>query len=647
MPLPDRARPSTLALALALLTGAKAARAELPSFDAHTWRPSTDPNASLVLEPAITPGPGVFSFGAVTTYAYRPLTLRMPATGDVTARPVEHALELDVLANLGIGRRFAIGVIAPVMVYQTGSSGLPKTASDVSKVPGTAMGDVGVTMKGSLVRNENGGFGLAALGYVSIPTGNGHAFAGDGSPTVTARLLAEYTLLVATAQASLGYTLRTRNPAWPDPSIGGYTFGDAIPWSIGVGLRPGVFGLDPGNRQRWEVAAHGSLPAGPVGPFGLGDPGSAALSPALLGVSDRIELGHYRDAYVLAGADIGLNGAIGVPVARFVASIGWAPRAHDMDGDGVEDDVDGCPEIPEDRDGFEDSDGCPEVDNDDDGVLDRDDACPSEAGAESTDPAKNGCPSADSDGDGIEDAKDACPTRPEDKDGFEDDDGCPDLDNDRDGIADRDDACPNEAGEASSDPSRHGCPSRDRDGDTFTNDVDRCPDEPETFNGVADDDGCPDEGGKPLVTIDAKNVVRVASPIRITGGVEPEVDAASLTTLRALGATVNAHADWSLAVGVKPGKGDATQAQLDALTRALAVVSELARFCRRDGAAEAVGWDAVKKNAQAGSDVAFLVLVTPPIQAPKPVQTTPGTPPKSPPPPYPAPLTPLTSPSPL
>lgn len=647
MPLPDRARPSTLALALALLTGAKAARAELPSFDAHTWRPSTDPNASLVLEPAITPGPGVFSFGAATTYAYRPLTLRMPATGDVAARPIEHALELDAIANLGIGQRFAIGVLAPVMVYQTGTSSLPKTASDVSKIPATAMGDVGVSMKGSLVRNDNGGFGLAALGYVSIPTGNGHAFAGDGSPTVTARLLAEYTLLVATAQVSLGYTLRTRNPVWPDRSIGGYTFGDAIPWSIGVGLRPGVFGLDPGNRQRWEVAAHGWLPAGPVGPFGLGDPGSAALSPALLGVSDRIELGHYRDAYVLAGADIGLNGAVGVPVARVVASIGWAPRAHDMDGDGVEDDVDGCPEIPEDKDGFEDSDGCPEVDNDDDGVLDRDDACPNEAGVESTDPAKNGCPSADTDGDGIEDAKDACPTRPEDVDGFEDDDGCPDLDNDRDGIADRDDACPNEAGEASSDPSRHGCPSRDRDGDTFANDLDRCPDEPETFNGVADDDGCPDEGGKPLVTVDAKNVVRLASPIHVTNAAEPDVDPASAMTLRALAATVNAHADWSLAVGVKPGKGDSTKAQLDALTRALAVVRELAQFCRRDGAAEAVGWDAVKKNAQAGSEVAFLVLVTPPIQAPKPVQTTPGAPPKSPPPPYPAPLTPLTSPSPL
>ena len=91
------------------------------------------------------------------------------------------------------------------------------------------------------------------------------------------------------------------------------------------------------------------------------------------------------------------------------------PRAGsgDRDGDGIPDDVDQCPRIPEDLDGFQDDDGCPDEDND---------------------------------GDGITDKLDKCPNEPEDRDGFEDDDGCPDPDNDKDGVPDLADKCPNEPG---------------------------------------------------------------------------------------------------------------------------------------------------------------------------------------------------------
>ncbi|MCL2723201.1 MAG: thrombospondin type 3 repeat-containing protein [Polyangiaceae bacterium] len=364
---------------------ADVARAEAPSVNTRTWRPSTDPSASMIVEPAMTPGPGVYSFGGYASYAYRPLILH---ANDTTYRIVKHATGFDAVANLGIGKRFAVGADVPLILYQTG--GLPPAVSD--KVPATAMGDIGLTMKGTFVPNESGGFGLAGIGLVTLPTGGRSSFASDGSVTVGARIIAEYTLLIAAVQASLGYTLRTDHRTWPGSDIGGYRFGDEIPWSIGFMFRPGILGVDPGNRQRWEIAAHGSVPAGPVGPFGAGDPGSAALSPALLGVSDRVELGHYRDAFVLVGAEVGLNQAIGVPVFRGIVSVGWAPRDHDMDHDGIPDDVDGCPEIPEDKDGFEDSDGCPDIDNDEDGILDKDDACPNVPGEPSSDPARNGCP---------------------------------------------------------------------------------------------------------------------------------------------------------------------------------------------------------------------------------------------------------------
>ena len=63
------------------------------------------------------------------------------------------------------------------------------------------------------------------------------------------------------------------------------------------------------------------------------------------------------------------------------------PKPGDRDGDGLTDDVDKCPDEPEDKDGFEDDDGCPDPDNDKDSVLDKDDKCPTEPGV-----PPDGCP---------------------------------------------------------------------------------------------------------------------------------------------------------------------------------------------------------------------------------------------------------------
>jgi outer membrane protein OmpA-like peptidoglycan-associated protein len=132
----------------------------------------------------------------------------------------------------------------------------------------------------------------------------------------------------------------------------------------------------------------------------------------------------------------------------------------DRDHDGILDNVDRCPDTPEDKDGFQDSDGCPDLDND---------------------------------ADGIPDVSDKCPNEPEDKDGFQDEDGCPELDNDKDGILDRVDKCPNEPEDNDGWESLDGCPDPDNDNDGILDVNDLCPFEPETVNGYADNDGCPDE----------------------------------------------------------------------------------------------------------------------------------------------------------
>lgn len=134
----------------------------------------------------------------------------------------------------------------------------------------------------------------------------------------------------------------------------------------------------------------------------------------------------------------------------------------DRDEDGVPDRDDACPDLPEDRDGFQDEDGCPDLDNDGDGVPDRFDAAPDLPEDLDGHADTDGIPDLDNDGDGVPDILDACPDTPEDLDGVADGDGCPERDADRDRILDEDDQCPEEA---------------------------------ETYDGIDDDDGCPDEIG--------------------------------------------------------------------------------------------------------------------------------------------------------
>ncbi len=176
----------------------------------------------------------------------------------------------------------------------------------------------------------------------------------------------------------------------------------------------------------------------------------------------------------------------------------------DRDGDGLEDDIDLCPDMAgaielngcpdKDGDGIADYkdkcpnyaglaafDGCP--DSDGDGISDNDDECPNMAGTVEN----KGCPSQDRDEDGIPDAIDNCP----DTKGTAANKGCPEvqlMDKDGDGIADAEDRCPNIAGVASA----SGCP--DRDGDGVADSSDKCP----SLAGLRTFNGCPDSDGDGL-----------------------------------------------------------------------------------------------------------------------------------------------------
>jgi outer membrane protein OmpA-like peptidoglycan-associated protein len=134
-------------------------------------------------------------------------------------------------------------------------------------------------------------------------------------------------------------------------------------------------------------------------------------------------------AATLGGGGGFLRG-MGCPQARVFAMIGYVPSERivgDRDHDGLLDDVDSCPNEPEDVDFFEDKNGCPDPDNDGDGIPDTADRCPN--GPEDRDnfADSDGCPDEDNDGDTIPDTADKCPAELETVNGYLDEDGCPDT----------------------------------------------------------------------------------------------------------------------------------------------------------------------------------------------------------------------------
>jgi hypothetical protein len=118
--------------------------------------------------------------------------------------------------------------------------------------------------------------------------------------------------------------------------------------------------------------------------------------------------------------------------ANIYGGLNWPihyKKLKDMDGDGVSDGEDTCPDLP----GSHYTDGCP--DSDGDKVADDDDKCPNKPGRKSL----GGCP--DTDTDGVSDLEDQCP----DVFGGKKTKGCPDSDGD--GLHDGEDKCPDIAGE--------------------------------------------------------------------------------------------------------------------------------------------------------------------------------------------------------
>lgn len=616
----------SLALVLALIAAPVSAQ-EVPSLDLRRLELPTDEQGGLYTEPARAPGHLNWNVAAAASYANRLVVLKN-GDGQELAVPVRHQVSMDYLFGIGLGDRVALGVVLPSVVYQSGTD-ISDRVSGATSLPRAALGDVALSAKAVLLpAGDLGGFSLAGLARVTLPTGDPNSYVSNGATTGQLRLLSELSLVLLTLRATVGATVRGS-----ETTYAGRTFGHELPWGAAVVLRPQALGWDERGRWAWSIETHGAVALTPS--FA-----ASAASPAVIGAFARYTP---SEISLFAGVEAPLGSAVGVPLVRGVLGLGWAPRFYDADEDGIEDEKDECAELAEDRDGFQDSDGCPDFDNDDDGVgddtdkcpnekedtdgfededgcLDSDDdhdgipdandACPREAGKDSPDPKLRGCPLRDRDMDGIYDADDKCPKKAEDRDGFEDTDGCPDPDNDQDGIPDTDDSCPEVAGLAREDAKQNGCPSPDKDGDTYDDEDDKCPTAAETFDGFEDADGCPDTDPKKprplLARYDEKTQsVRVAAPIAFEAMPRAlELTQKSHLALRALGTLLNEKPGITLLVGVKPQNTTPAAAQ-EALNRSSTIVLLLRALAHRDDAAESVAYSVVAKLPGANSGVGF------------------------------------------
>jgi OOP family OmpA-OmpF porin len=507
---------------VATTPAAHAAELRLAPIDLQAFRPAMDSKGYFTLNSSQVLGQGDFSFGLVSTWGSKVLDVSNPSIqpGGTTSRfevrniitpSLQGAIGLTKFAHFGL----ELGAVIPFTIlsgraYPTDPNVLPTPDDDRDfTFSAQGIGDIMLHPKVRLMNAARNKLGLAVIPSVVLPTGDKNAFLGEGKLIFqpTAVIDGEFGYLGRFRVAlNGGARIRGTESRFVDDGMidtAPRTYAGAAPLiNTGYGLRVknelvgglGVsFGVVP---QKFDVVGE------VYGQLGLGakriEAGNEVSLPPIIEAVGGIKLYMARNSFFLLGGGWRLaSNTYGAAAPRAFVGFIFEPNIGDRDGDGYKDDVDQCPDDPEDFDDFEDADGCPDPDNDKDGILDVDDKCPNDPETKNGFQDADGCPDSttnDRDGDGIPDNVDKCPDDPEDKDGFEDADGCPDPDNDKDGILDINDLCPNDPEDKDGFEDADGCPDPDNDHDRILDVNDKCPNEPETYNGFEDEDGCPDKG---------------------------------------------------------------------------------------------------------------------------------------------------------
>jgi OOP family OmpA-OmpF porin len=366
---------------LPILTAAQTAQAQeemARGFDIQPWRPTPGPRDLLIVPQSQPLRHKSVSVGAFFSFSLDPLVL-LNNEGERQLQLVRNRLEMDLMAAGGLGDWVEIGLVFPLILYQSGDN--MQQVGREGSVQSFARGDLAMIAKGAIVRRLSyaKGFGMSALLRVNAPTGEAEAYAGAGGWTFSPTLNADYRFgggtLIA-AQAGVYY-----RPLIEFQSV-----------AIGPGF-VGALGAEIPLVRKWGLTTLGGAY---VNVSFFKAPESIRQIPAelMLGLRWYASFG----VTFTTGLNFGANCAIGVPAFRFFLAAVWVPGKlneqvaidefkkppDDPDGDGVIGEKDLCP----DQKGTPENDGCPEADTDRDGIIDRIDDCPNLPGRR----AYNGCP---------------------------------------------------------------------------------------------------------------------------------------------------------------------------------------------------------------------------------------------------------------
>jgi outer membrane protein OmpA-like peptidoglycan-associated protein len=473
-----------------------------------TFRPAMDSRGYLTVNASQVLGHKELSFGLGSLdWGYKMLGLGDKDACDSGSGPpcyqINNMVTATLIAAFGLKlgpAELEFGASVPFVIMGgdrgPNSLGDPGTPNDDMeyKLDGQGIGNLGLHFKTRFLKTSRPPhLGLGVIASVYLPTVDPkNKWLGDAKavPQIMGIIDKEFGRRSQLRLAlNAGFRIRqevTFNEGGANgaPATNGVvTTGNEIPFGAGIAYAIAV--------QKFDIVAE-VLGAVPISPNKENYFPLEAIAGVKLYLARNSFLSLGGGAGLMRKQETGAN-----PDIRAFIGIVFEPNIGDRDGDGIKDDIDKCPDDPEDYDRFEDEDGCPEPDNDRDGILDEDDKCPNIPEDKDGFQDEDGCPEGnknDRDGDGILDDVDKCPDDPEDFDQFQDEDGCPDPDNDQDGILDVDDLCPNDPEDKDGFEDEDGCPDLDNDKDRILDNDDKCPNEPETYNGFEDEDGCPDRG---------------------------------------------------------------------------------------------------------------------------------------------------------
>nr|HEX4315582.1 hypothetical protein [Kofleriaceae bacterium] len=364
-----------LAVALCMVSSVGPAWAQSAgNLTLDTFRPAMDSRGYFTVNASQVLGDKDVSFGLGSLdYGHHLLDLSMPAgctanAPGCTSYTIDNILTATLVGAFGIHAgpaELEFGASVP-FVIMNGDRGPDfvdpnNSNNDLSfGIQGQGLGNIGLHFKTRFLKtSKKPHVGLGVMASVYLPTASPtNEFLGENKVMAQFMGILDKEIgLQGRFKIALNGGIRLRpsgTATFTDSDATGFaqpvpitnrsvTVGNEIPFGLGVAYAIAI--------QKFDVVGEltGSIP--------LATHENYQPLEAIAGVKLYLA----RNSFLALGGGRGLATDKGAnPDARAFISIIFEPNIGDRDGDGIKDDVDQCPDDPEDFDGFQDEDGCPD-----------------------------------------------------------------------------------------------------------------------------------------------------------------------------------------------------------------------------------------------------------------------------------------------